>query len=99
MMRQLRLAAYVLVFLCLATPSISRAAESCDRNCLIGILNQYLDAVLAHNPSKAPLASNYRSTENAVDVKTGAGMWKTVTALGEMQRRYADPISKNAGYF
>ncbi len=98
-MRQLRLVLGIIILLCVATPCVTSAAETCDRNCLIGILNQYLDAVLAHNPSKASLAPNYRSTENAVEIKAGKGMWMTATALGEMQRRYADPITKNAGYF
>ncbi|HVN98316.1 MAG TPA: hypothetical protein VMT62_17955 [Syntrophorhabdaceae bacterium] len=98
-MRQLGLALGIVIFLCVATPCVTSAADICDRNCLIGIMNHYLDAVCKHDPSKAPLAPNYRSTENAVDVKPGTGMWMTATALGEMQRRYADPVSKNVGYF
>jgi hypothetical protein len=98
-MCQLRLVLGIVIFLCVATPCVTTAADICDRNCLIGILNQYLDAVCMHNPSKAPLAPNYRSTENAVEVKAGKGMWMTATALGEVQRRYTDPINQSAAFY
>ena len=29
----------------------------------------------------------------------GGGVWKTVTGLGKMQRRYLDPVSGQAGYY
>jgi hypothetical protein len=41
----------------------------------------------------------FRQTENAVVVRLGAGVWKTVTALGEVRRRYVDPVSEQVGYF
>jgi len=75
------------------------AAESCDRACLKNTLDQYLKAVIAHNPSGAPLFGGYRQTENAVVVKLGNGVWKTVTGLGKVQRRFADPVSGQAAYY
>ncbi len=98
-MRQLRLVVGIIIVFCVATPSVTSAVEMCDRSCLIGILNQYLDAVCKHDPSKAPLAPNYRSTENAVEVKSGKGVWTTVNTLGEVQRRYADPINQSAAFY
>ena len=75
------------------------AASDCDRACLTQTLNQYLSAVVMHDASKAPLAANFRSTENAREVKVGEGTWQSVKALGEVQRRYADPTSHQVGYF
>jgi hypothetical protein len=75
------------------------AAETCNRDCLIGALDGYLAGVIAHAPSKAALADTYRETENAVVVKPGEGMWTSATGLGALQRRYADPDSMQAGYF
>src|ERR1017187_4418097 len=40
------------------------AAVSCDRACLDGFANQYLSALLAHDPSRAPLAKTVTFTEN-----------------------------------
>src|SRR5215813_4431344 len=75
------------------------AAVDCDRACLRTTLDQYLTAVTKHDPSAAPLFIGFRQTENATVVKLGSGVWKTVTALGKVQRRYLDPVSGQAGYF
>jgi hypothetical protein len=75
------------------------AASDCDRTCLRNVLDQYLNAVIKHDPSAAPLFVGFRQTENAVVVKPGNGVWKTVTALGKVQRRYFDAVTGQAGYF
>jgi len=75
------------------------AAGACDRACLMSTLDQYLSAVMKHDPSAARLFAGYRETDNAAAVKPGQGAWKTVTALGKIQRRYADPVNGSAGYF
>jgi hypothetical protein len=75
------------------------AANDCDRACLRNALDQYLNAVVKHDPAAVPLFTGFRQTENAVVVRTGTGMWKTVTGLGKVQRRYVDSVSGQAGYF
>ncbi len=75
------------------------AANDCDRACLRSALDQYLNAVVKHDPASAPLFTGFRQTENAVVVRPGTGTWKTVTALGKVQRRYMDAVSGQAGYF
>jgi hypothetical protein len=75
------------------------AAASCDRACLKKTLDTYLDAVLKHDPSKAPLDAAFRYTENANVVAPGEGLWKTATALGKVQRRYVDAVNGQAVYF
>jgi hypothetical protein len=75
------------------------AAADCDRACLRIALDQYLNAVIKHDPSAAPLFVGFRQTENSVVVRNGTGVWKTVTGLGALQRRYLDPVSGQAGYF
>ena len=75
------------------------AANDCDRACLKTSLDQYLNAVIKHDPAGAPLLLGFRQTENATVVKFGTGLWKTMTALGKMQRRYFDPVTGQAAYF
>jgi hypothetical protein len=75
------------------------AGHECDRACLKSVLDQYLNAVVKHDPAAAPLFVGFRQTDNAVVVRPGTGVWKTVTALGKVQRRYLDPVSGQAGYF
>src|SRR5262249_8405326 len=91
------------LFTCLALVAAGSgslfAAVDCDRACLRTTLDQYLTAVTKHDPSSAPLFIGFRQTENATVVKLGSGVWKTVTALGKVQRRYLDPVTGHAGYF
>jgi hypothetical protein len=63
------------------------------------MLDQYLAAVVQHDPSAAPLAVGIRQTENAINVAPGNGVWQSVTALGEVQRKYFDPVSGQAAYY
>ena len=81
------------------TANTFAAGASCDRACLKTVLDQYLDAVVKHDPSAAPLFVGFRQTENAIVVRPGTGAWKTITGLGKVQRRYLDPVSGQAGYF
>ncbi len=90
------LAGHAMVLL-VAAPGF--AASDCDRACLRNNLDQYLNAVIKHEPSAAPLFVGFRQTENAVVVRNGTGTWKSVTGLGKLQRRYIDPVSQQAAYF
>jgi len=74
-------------------------AADCDRACLKTTLDQYLNAVVKHDPAAAPLSIGFRQTENATVVKLSSGLWKTATALGRVQRRYCDPVTGQAAYF
>jgi len=89
----------VMVCICGCAASAFSAPGDCDRACLKTALDQYLNAVISHNPSAAPLFGGFRQTENAVVVKLGTGVWKSVTGLGKMQRRFMDPVSGQAAYF
>lgn len=85
---------------CLATCLVSSAfAADCDRACLKSTLDQYLNAVVKHDPAAAPLFIGFRQTENSVVVRPGTGTWKSVTGIGKVQRRYLDPVSGQAAFF
>ena len=77
----------------------SAHGAGCDRACLKAALDQYLNAVVQHNPAAAPLSVGFRETENAMVRRPGAGLWQSAKALGKVQRRYFDPESAQAGYF
>jgi len=80
---------------------VSRASAqpACDRNCLRTKLDQYLAAVIRHDPAGVPLVVGFRQTENAINVRLGNGVWKTVTGLGKVQRRFLDPVTGQAAYY
>src|SRR5687768_14966212 len=74
-------------------------AADCDRQCLRDITQQYLNAVVKHDAKAAPLAANFRATENATDVAVGEGLWKSATKIGKFQRIYVDPVQGQTGFF
>lgn len=67
----------------------ARAAD-CDRACMKDMITRYLNAMVAHDPSKLPLAPNVRFTEDSKDLKLGDGLWKTVTKLETYRQDYID---------
>jgi len=79
--------------------SAAANAQNCSRDCLIGHLDAYLNAVASHKPASAGLWVGFRQTENAVVVPERQGVWASVTRLGSIQRRYLDPVQSQAGYF
>jgi len=65
-------------------------AADCDRACLKNILTKYVDAIVAHDPSRLPLATGVRFTEDSQELKLGEGLWKTVTRKGDFRQDYID---------
>jgi hypothetical protein len=66
------------------------AAQTCDRACLRNAMTTYLSALVAQDPSKAPLAPNVRFTEDGKDLKVGDGFWKTATKVGDYRQDFID---------
>jgi hypothetical protein len=88
---------FTLLFAALAAGPLF--AADCDRSCLKGFLEQYLNAVIKHDAAGLPLSPGYRQTENAVVRRAGQGIWQTAKGLGKVQRRYFDTVTGNAAYF
>jgi hypothetical protein len=57
------------------------AAATCDRECLRGFITQYLDAMVAHNPSALPVSAKVRFTEDSVEMHLGEGLWKDASRI------------------
>jgi len=90
-------------FAMLAAASLAACASmaggaSCDRTCLGGQLDGYLAAIKAHDMARAQFAPDFRATENGVTIAKGDGVARSITALGEIQRRYFDPVTGQAAY-
>jgi len=86
-------AAAVVVALGLPLPA---AAQSCDRECLGGIVTQFLESLVAHDPSKAPLADGVRFTEDAKELAVGGGFWATASKIGAYRTDYLDVPEQTA---
>src|SRR3970040_90941 len=64
---------------------------NCDRACLEGLIDQFLAAVVAHDPSRLPLSEDVKFTENYQVIKVGDGFWKTAQGTGNYKHIFADP--------
>jgi hypothetical protein len=64
---------------------------NCDRSCLENVVNQYLAALVAHDPKRLPLSRDVMYTENAQRMELGDGFWKTVEGRGNYTQMFADP--------
>ena len=65
-----------------ATSQIRAQGGACDRACLEGFVDRYLDATIAHDPKLLPLSRNVKFSENGVQLDIGDAHWKTMTAKG-----------------
>lgn len=72
------------------------AAQNCDRDCLGGIMTQFLESLVAHDPSKAPLADGARFTEDAKETPIGSGFWATASKLGAYRTDFLDVRGQTA---
>jgi hypothetical protein len=53
----------------------------CTREGLTSAINAYFAALAAHDPTKAPLASTVKYTEDGMQMDVGQGEWKTAGAV------------------
>jgi hypothetical protein len=78
--------------------SLVAQRTGCDRGCLIGIVDSYLAALVAHDPSKAPLARGLRFTENTGLLDLGEGLWVGASALTAFKVYVPDPATGQVGF-
>ena len=66
------------------------AIKPCDRACLVGIMDGYMNAIFAHDPKAVPpLALDVRMTENTGQMDVGEGMlWRSHVEPTQLQDLY-----------
>jgi len=72
---------------------------SCDGACLNRFVDQYLDAVVAHDPSGLPLKKTVKFTEDGQRLDVGDGFWRTATARGTYKYYMDDPVAGQVVFF
>ncbi len=75
-----------------------RVPVDCNRACLEGLIDQYLAALVAHDPKRLPLSADVKYTENDQVLDVGDGFWNTVTGRGNYNHYFADPVENQAGW-
>jgi hypothetical protein len=72
----------------------------CDRACLRNIVDQYMAAMVKHDPTGLPLAPGYKYTENTAAIPIGDGLWVGASEAPTTFTIYVlDPTSQQAGLF
>jgi hypothetical protein len=71
---------------------------NCNRTCLEGQIDQYLAAVVAHDPKRLPLSEDVMYTENNQVLEVGDGFWKTAAGIGNYKHVFADPEFGQVGF-
>lgn len=71
--------------------------KPCDYVCLIDFADQYVAALVAHDPGRLPLAANVKFTENTIPLKLGDALWGTISGLGTYKVCFADPQAGQVG--
>jgi hypothetical protein len=81
-----------------AAPGAGQTA-SCDRACLLATADAYVAALVAHDPSKAPMAADAKFTEQSKVLRVGEeGLWKSAVAgPTTFKVPVPDPVSGQIG--
>ena len=69
---------------------------SCDKRCLNQFVDQYLQALVSHDPHSVPMSKDVKFTENTVRLNVGDGLWSTATGLGDYRLYASDPWAEQA---
>ena len=92
------IAAAVLLFSAVAVSPVA-AQGTCDRACLLKTADDYLAALVAHDPAKASMAPNAKFTEQTKVLKLGEeGLWKNAVSISTTFKiPVPDPVSGQIG--
>lgn len=67
------------------------SAQSCDADCMSGIANRYMDAVVKHDPRGLPWAERVGYAEHGTKLRVGEGSWVTIDKRSTTPLVVADP--------
>ena len=85
------------------TATTGRAGQGgsgvCDRACLTGLVDAYFVALVAHDPSRAPIAQSAKFTENTGTLTPGEGLWIGASEAPTFKIYVPDPQANQIGVF
>jgi hypothetical protein len=93
-------AAATAAVLALSACGKSTTGAACDRQCLVDATDAYIAALVAHDPSQAPLADNVALVDNITRMQPGeGGLWKSlVKGPSTFAIHVPDEINQSAGF-
>jgi len=74
------------------------AQNACDRACLEGFVDRYMDAMIAHDPKMLPLAKSVKFTENGQTLELGEGLWSSIVGKGSYKLFVTDVPAQQVAF-
>jgi hypothetical protein len=74
----------------------AQTSAACDSACLKGFVDGYFEALAQRDPSKLPVATEFKYTENGRVLELGQGFWHTAGAQIRYRDYVLDPMSGGA---
>jgi len=71
----------------------AQGSGACNRECLIGLTEAYLSAMVARDPAKAPVTANVRVTQNTRPMSLGQGVWESIKGVRGYKLLVTDPAA------
>jgi hypothetical protein len=94
-MRMKKIGIILIAVLLLSTTSFAYQCRTCDRECLVDLMKDYLAALVAHDPSAVPFDQYVKYTQNTAEIPVGYGLWETASGgPSEFQVYAADPVNQ-----
>jgi hypothetical protein len=85
--------------LILSTAASAFGQAPCDRACLNKLVDSYLAAVVAHDPTRVSIAPDAKFVENTKPLRPGEGLWKTASEAPTTFKIYVpDPVAGQIGF-
>ena len=88
----------LLLSLAVAGGAERSAPGACDRACLEGFVDRYLDAMLAHDTKLVPLANDVKFTENGQHLQIPDALWNSIAAKGTYRLFVSDPEAREVAF-
>ena len=73
-------------------------AQDCDRACLEGFMDQFLDALEVRDASTLPLTADMKYTENGQEMTLDDGLWKNFSKASTYRLHMVDPVAGQVAF-
>jgi len=80
------------------SPAAFAQDGACDRACLEGTVDRFIDAFVKHDPAAAPLTRTVKFTENGQQLSLGDGSWRTMVGKGTYRLYVSDPAAGQVAF-
>ncbi len=75
------------------------AVALCNRACLDGFVDRYLEALAANDPERLPVTTDVKYTEDGQQLRLGDGLWNTATGVGTYKHYMEDVAAGEVACF